>query len=141
MFLPESVATHGREDVEPQWERISVQWEPWCRKKRKRTTQVIKPPLFAIKQPCLPCKFSVAKKVISRGNHGVLSSKKQVVGSWALFHNHVRSGKLRGFCVQLRRHPCRDHAPTRQVGDTYVLCMLHLAFFLCFFPPRKPRTL
>ena len=76
MFLPESVATHGREDVEPQWERISVQWEPWCRKKRKRTTQVIKPPLFAIKQPCLPCKFSVAKKVISRGNHGVLSSKK-----------------------------------------------------------------
>lgn len=37
---------------------------------------MIKPPLFAIKQPCLPCKFSVAKKVISRGNHGVLSSKK-----------------------------------------------------------------
>ena len=26
-----------------------------------------------------------------------------------------------------------------QVGDTYVLCMLHLAFFLCLFPPRTAR--
>ena len=43
MFLPESVATHGKEYVEPQRERISVQWEPWHRQNKEQTTQVIKP--------------------------------------------------------------------------------------------------
>lgn len=52
-------------------------------------------------------------------------AKKQVVGSWALFHNHVRSGKLRGFLRAAAKAPmqgsCSYSASWRRI------CVVHAA--------------